>query len=223
MTANFGIYDGTQRTPVRPQGLGSNPSRSAFLRSDGVWSQIGSGVAGMYPVGTSRFFGPANALGFALSPAGQQAQRLCLHPVVLNRPATVSDLSTYCSTSEAGSTLRLGLYGMDDNLRPTTLIADYGTVSGASTGGKTATGTTVVDGPFMLAVWASNHTTVRWSRYSVIRELYGESSVGYGRTNYFLTATSVDYSNGFPQRLPTLSVGETVGVNPDLAALMRFT
>lgn len=158
--------------------------------------------------------------------AAAYAQYLGLWPCYTSRRVRIDGIATWCFTQESGSTLRLGIYACSDlNLTVGSLIADYGAVSGASTGKKEATGTTYVDaGWFFIAVWASNHSTVRWMRATSFREPPFGSQIALGRSYFaWVSSSTQDYSSGLPSTPPTLSLADTAS-NPNLAvAQYRFT
>ena len=66
---------------------------------------------------------------------------------------TVSAVGLNVSTLAAATSIRIGIYAADNNLQPTTLMVDAGTVSSATTGWKTVTGlsTSLTPGPYLFA------------------------------------------------------------------------
>lgn len=174
---------------------------------------------------TASYFQPGIGQGDAGSQSAATAQTCTWIPFYIERPRTVASIGNYCFTLEAGSTMRLGLYTcLSTNFEPDALIADYGTVSGASTGFKTATGTTVVGpGVFWVASWASNHTTVRWSKIT----LGGQSALGCnpatGRFYPGFSISAVDYSAGLPATATGYSIIDSASSSNAPASMVRFT
>lgn len=166
------------------------------------------------------YYLPLSASGWVSTMGAAAAQMPLWYPFMLDRRMVVAGIHTYCWTGEADSYLRVGLYNCDDRWRPTTLIADYGTMSGASTGLKNAAGTTVVPaGMFSLCVWSSNHTSVRWSKISAIdpRGAFGEREPAFnaGQMCYRLQTETADYSAGLPATMVGTAVyGLGVGNYP---------
>jgi len=127
-------------------------------------------------------------------------------PYLIDRPMIVGAISTYCWTGEAGASLRCGLYSCDNNWLPVTLLADYGNMAGDTAGVKTITGgtTEVPAGMFLLCVWPSNHSTVRWSSpASAMPDVFGESSPASGAVScaWRLQTETADYSAGLPSTI----------------------
>lgn len=156
-------------------------------------------------------YGPLTTNGTTGAAAGSFAQRPFWWPFIADRTLTIATINCYCWTLEAGSTLRLGIYNCTDEWVPTTLVADYGTVSGAATGLKTATGTsTVPAGPFVICVWPSNHAAVRWSVASS-HNASGSKPLGHpleGSTHgaWRLQTETADYSAGLPSPITATSL-----------------
>lgn len=156
------------------------------------------------------------------------AQQAMWWPCYTHRDVTVAALATYCGTLEAGSTMRFGLYAnTGSDLAVGSLLADFGTVSGASTGTKEVTGSQAVSaGWFWVCNWISNHTTVRWLRRSFgsglppsfagVQNAYGRHYMGY-------KATSVDYSAGLPSSPPALTLMEHITDTQAAFPYWRFT
>lgn len=198
----------------------------------------GGGISAAFPhygraaradvfAGITNGYLPLSCMTGSVSNAGASlAQRPFWWPFILDRPMVVSAVATWCWASEASSTLRAGFYACDDEWVPTTLLADYGTMSGASTGAKTVTGTTEIPaGLFSLCLWPSNHTTVRWSKPSVGTPLaFGETSQASGTYNlgWRLQSETADYSAGLPASITASTLYPfTVATNP-IVAYLRF-
>jgi hypothetical protein len=126
-----------------------------------------------------------------------------------DRPVTVT-IRVRVQTLEVGATARLAIYRLNDDLIPTTLVEDFGTVSASTTGTKSVTGTIAVSGPFAVAVWASNHSTVRYTRAATtIAEgnlLFGDSTAYNGQYGMCWGVEAVDYSAQFPSTAPTVAI-----------------
>jgi hypothetical protein len=112
--------------------------------------------------------------------------------------------------AESGATLRVGTYNLDDDLRPSTLVEDYGTMNASSTGIKSIVGTFPVIGRFAVALWASNHANVRYTRASATlveaHYLFGDASAYANNQGYCWGVDSVDYSGGFPAVAPAVTI-----------------
>jgi hypothetical protein len=121
------------------------------------------------------------------------------------KPMTVQHIATFVSTLESGAEQRLAIYNVNENGAPTTLIADYGTVSASSTGRKLASGSTVVTGRFAIGVWSSDHSTVRYFRAStaLTEMMLGDGSFLDSPGAVCWGIDNVDYSAGFPATAPT--------------------
>lgn len=142
-------------------------------------------------------------------------------PCYTHKRITIDSIATYVFVGEAGSTCRFGIYNADSTFLPGTLLADYGTVSGATTGQKDASGSTVVNpGVFWLATWFSNHTAVRFTSvtYTVSNTFFGDT-VANNSVGQMLRLANQDYSAGFPASYPG---GATI-VNGGPAVYYRFT
>ena len=157
--------------------------------------------------------------------AAAYAQFVGYWPCYTNRRIRIDGIATWVFTQETGSTLRVGVAQANADLTPGTLIADYGTLSGASTGKKEATGSSYIDaGWFFLAAWASNHSTVRWMRATSFREPPFGSQIALGRSYFaWVSSATQDYSSGLPTNPPALALADSTS-NPNLPiAQYRFT
>lgn len=138
-------------------------------------------------------------------------------PAYVDRSSTIQ-VHTYCWTLESGSTARASLWTADNStVKPGTLVEDLGTVSGASTGGKSwTTSTNTVQGWFFIGIWISNHTTVRWNRpgsgmYDLHgSQIFGGKGIAGGRPQVAWRAASLDYSSSWSSSLPTLVASNSV-------------
>lgn len=156
------------------------------------------------------------------------AQQAMWWPCYTHRAVTVAALATYCGTLEAGSTMRFGIYAnTGSDLAVGSLLADFGTVSGASTGAKEVSGSQAVSaGYFWVCNWQSNHSTVRWLRRSFgaglppsfagVQNAYGRHFMGY-------KVTAVDYSAGLPASPPSLTLMDHVSDTQAAFPYWRFT
>jgi hypothetical protein len=190
-----------------------------FLRADGTWATpSGGGGGGTMPFAlpSAQWMYPQHmGTGATNTQAAATAQRFHLTPMFIARDCTVTDALARVQTLESGATMCLGIYGSDDELVPTTLIADFGTVSATTTGDKTITGLSqaLSQGWVFLATWCSNHSTVRYAKFSVA-SLGVWSPFGHHtsqRTNWGRAlGGTIDYSAGLPSTPPTTAVVEHV-------------
>lgn len=160
------------------------------------------------------------------SATASQASKMFILPIFVSRRLTVAALAVRVSTLEAGSTIRLGLYPLGADWAPGTLTVDYGTVSGASTGMKEATGSTVIDpGWYGIAAAFSNHTTIRtWSGTPTAgtTPLLGVTASTTGSAQHFIGwQESADYSAGLPSTTTASLIQSDSTVYPMLFA--RFS
>lgn len=111
-----------------------------FRGSDGgAGEQLTLGPEGNVPVIRSTAWhnwGYGNAAAINI-PDG----RLFAMPFWPGRACTLTGVAVNVTTLLAGSTLRMGIY-VSDGVLPTTLLADFGTVTSASTGIRSITGLT---------------------------------------------------------------------------------
>lgn len=173
------------------------PGDSAMARSS-------NGISGQgyhYPAGMS---GVSSA-------SSSQAQMAGWVPFWLPKACTPT-LFIYCWTAQAGATARFSVWSNDgDNFKPSTLLEDVGTVSGATAGNKEVTGAVSVGpGWVWVGVWASNHSSVRWSRGSSGRGPMGDSANANGRSVWGYSASALDYSSAWSSTLPTLAAFDNV-------------
>ena len=97
----------------------------------------------------------------------------------------------------------------------------FGLLVGLATSAIFAPMMATVTGWFFLAVWASNHTTVRWVRpmfdLSKCQMFGGTTGVAWGRSQYGWRVAGVDYSSAWDSTLPTLeAASDIVHQNPIL-------
>lgn len=141
------------------------------------------------------------------------AQSAWWFPFWLPRSCTPT-VNQYCWTLESGSTLRASLWSNNDaTFKPSTLLEDLGTMSGSATGAKSVAATEAVDAGWVwVGLWASNHTTVRWNRYSGAWNpaLMGDVDPMATRIAFGWTAGGLDYSSAWPGTLPTLTAANSV-------------
>jgi hypothetical protein len=182
-----------------------------------------SNPTSIYANRSDRWYPPIGPTGAIQASSASNANRICFWLYAVQRPLTVNRIGTYCWTGEAGSLLRFGLYNVGLTGLPTSLIADYGTVSGATAGGKTASGSTVVNGIFALACATSNHTSVRWSVTPGSQYIFGDGSLALNRPGFFQFESGTDHSAGLPSAAPTVSIGDTVTGPPQIVGLVEFT
>lgn len=153
---------------------------------------------------------------------GSTANNFQFAPMWFPEAKQVTGIVVECSTLESGATIRLGLYAMDSALYPTTRLADYGTVSGTTTGVKTATGSTTV-GPGWIAIGIahSNHSTVRWigiDNFTSTLSPYGYYSEVGRRRSMCYVKTGTDYTGS---TLPDPAPASMVFMRAQLEAIIN--
>jgi hypothetical protein len=189
-------------------GATGHPRR--ILRDDAITELGGGGGGGAagLPHATGQLYLPPWTNPSLIGAGTRHAEDAAFIPWWIKAGRTLHSATTYCSTAEAGSTLRLGVHEMDDNMNPGDLIVDLGTVSGASTGAKTVSdGSTVLPGQFCLTAWFSNHSTVCWFRHTGVAwaPLGEDVTNGPAFTKMFICRVKldVDYSAGLPDPGPS--------------------
>lgn len=142
------------------------------------------------------------------------AQGLFLYPKYVSRPITLAGLSCSVTTLEAGATARLGYYALNDDWSSGTLVTEYtsgGAVDCSTTGVKTAAGSDVVaPGWYLLAVWCSNRTTVRFSKAAGFNPGIMGHPTGSLNRYCFAFKVTADYSAGLPATVSGWSLMNTV-------------
>jgi hypothetical protein len=141
------------------------------------WSNV-SGVD-KHPIpkaGATSYWGiPGVWSGAAYTTKTLAANILYYQPFIVSGTSaiTVSAVGLNVSTLVASTSIRIGIYAADNNLQPTTLMVDAGTVSSATTGWKTITGlsTSLTPGSYVFA-YVSNGAPV-------VSSLTGNSWFGY--------------------------------------------
>lgn len=136
----------------------------------------------------------------------------------VDRPAILSELRVTCITLQSGALLRLGIYTVSDwNTTSVTgsLLVDYGTVSGATIGNKSAGGSQLLGvGWYAIATACSNHSTVRWYRAGSMHLPIHGFSWAYMANQLGWLKTGTDYSGGLPSTIPSPLVQFTAA-NPE--------
>jgi hypothetical protein len=144
------------------------------------------------------YYLPQFLTGGGTAQSAALAQTLTVWPMWVPRRTTVAAIQCNVTTLEAAAFIRLGVYAVtlaDSGFTLGSLLADYGTISAATTGLKEVTGSQVVGpGWFGLAAWLSNHTIVRYARPGFANFGYGTSISNAGPVGWTLGA--VDYSAG---------------------------
>jgi hypothetical protein len=133
-----------------------------------------------------------------------QATYAVWYPFFIPRQTAVT-LSLSCATLQASSFIRVAMFSADEGtLLPVARTEDVGTVSGASTGIKQITTAGTYQGLVYVALWLSNHATVRWIRLAV--DSSAMNPFGSAGTNiripYGWIATGLDYSASWPAGSP---------------------
>lgn len=157
------------------------------------------------------------------------ANTISYFSIFVPEPCTLTEVGAACVTAQASSLVRLGLYTFNGLSGVTTLdgdlVADFGTVSGASTGDKTISVSQAVErGLYLIAAAGSNHTSVRWRRPVTALSphgFFGESSTA-GESTAFWRNTGTDYSGGLPSTV-VVSVAESSGNIAAVWPWMVFT
>lgn len=219
VVASDAIFDAKGDLPV---GTGADAAARLAVGPNGTSPIADSNTTtGLRYVGNSRTKAPTGTgVGFYLpdtcattnvAPQTSAAPQAAVWwPIWVPRRCTPT-LAVSCWTAEAGSTLRFSTWANDEaTFRPATggLIEDLGTVSGATTGVRSVTCATPLNpGWNWIGVWASNNTTVRWSRFSgsLNANLMGDSAVNDTRIVFGWGATALDYSSAWNTTLPTLT------------------
>jgi hypothetical protein len=184
-----------------------------------------SNPLGYMPARANYFQAPGGFNPLNNSSTVSNANRINFFGYTVSRPININRIGIYCWTLQADSLLRIGIYNVDDNAVPTSLIADFGTVSGASTGTKTVTASVSVFGPFAVAYAASNHSTVRWGQILPVagNSVFGDSAIANGQNACVLFVSGTDYSAGLPDPAPAVSVGTSSAHLPLIGGLVEFT
>lgn len=166
--------------------------------------------------------------GGAAPQSAANAQVATWFPCWVHKPVRPL-LRSYCFTLEAGSSARFALWTLDHaTIRPGTLIEDLGLMAGTSTGAKALSASTAtVTGWFFLAVWASNHTTVRWGRPTFDSskcQMFGAAvGVAWGRNQYGWRVEGVDYSSAWNSTLPTLQAASDIDHGNPILPYWEYT
>ena len=229
--ATDAIFDAKGDLPV---GTGANTAAKLTVGSDGT-SPVAStnestGLIYARPVpyptpvdGTNIYVSPVGVINSATAAGSARAQIMVGYLLTLDTRRTLAGISTNVATLESGATARLGVYACGAGLQPGALVADYGTIDASTTGTKEATGSTVLDpGCYILAGWASNHTTVRYWRYVAAAAVWGFGT-SVNRFNYCVVAVPADYSAGLPSNWPTFSYGNSIGNQNEMIVWARFS
>ena len=228
--ATDAIFDAKGDLPV---GTGADAAAKLTVGADGSsLTADSSAAAGVAWLGAVSIKAPKTADGGIHTPettlAGGAAPQYAANaqvatwfPCWVHKPVRPL-LRSYCFTLEAGSSARFALWTLDHaTIRPGTLIEDLGLMAGTSTGAKALSASTAtVTGWFFLAVWASNHTTVRWGRPTFDAskcQMFGTMEPAWGRNQYGWRVAGVDYSSAWNSTLPTLQAASDIDhANPIL-------
>lgn len=234
--ATDAIFDAKGDLPV---GTGADAAAKLTVGADGSsLTADSSAAAGVAWLGAVSIKAPKTADGGIHTPettlAGGAAQQSAANaqvatwfPCWVHKPVRPL-LRSYCFTLEAGSSARFALWTLDHaTIRPGTLIEDLGLMAGTSTGAKALSASTAtVTGWFFLAVWASNHTTVRWGRPTFDSskcQMFGTTGVAGGRNQYGWRVAGVDYSSAWNSTLPTLQAASDIDHGNPILPYWEYT
>lgn len=151
-------------------GTGANTATKLTVGANGTFPVANSSASSGLSYVTSPRIVPKKLLPYAhgsnfSNGAASQANSVFFYPFWTDRPVTISTINMKCTTLESGASMRFGVYsisGQPEYNSTLTLVADYGTVSLATTGLKTASGSTIVGpGWFVIGAACSNHSTAR--------------------------------------------------------------
>lgn len=172
------------------------PRRMLFASSQGTYGAT---------TGSGRHSPLTCASAQTVGQAASNATNAVWYPYFVPRSSTLT-ISMRCSTLQASSTARIAIFSASETtLQPVTMLEDLGTVSGASTGDKQLTSVGTHSGLIFVAVWQSNHSTVRWIRVNVVdgpMRVFGSAGGASSRIIYGWIATGLDYSAGWPAGSP---------------------
>jgi hypothetical protein len=137
--------------------------------------------------------------------AASVATNAVWYPFFIPRQTAVT-ISVNCTTLQASSIIRIAMFSADEGtLLPVTRTEDAGTVSGASTGVKQLTTAGTYVGLVYVALWLSNHSTVRWTRVNPDASAlnpFGGAGGANARVPFGWIATGLDYSASWPAGSP---------------------
>lgn len=221
--ATDAIFDAKGDLPV---GTGADTAAKLTVGTNGTLPLADSNQStGLIYVGAPRTKAPTTAGGCGTylpdtcsnttvtTQSSASAQSAWWFPYWLPRRCTPT-VNQYCWTLESGSTLRASLWSNNDaTFKPSTLLEDLGTMSGAATGAKSvAASGSVGPGWVWVGLWASNHTTVRWNRFAGNwnAALMGDVDPMATRIAFGWTAGSLNYSSAWNSTLPTLTAANSV-------------
>lgn len=112
--------------------------------------------------GTKDYIVPGVALRGVGNAAAIGANLIIYLPVVITEPKTLTEMAVEVTTAVAASSLRIGLYRMNDVCQPTSLVFDSGLLGSATTGKKSVTtSTSLAPGPYLAAVASDAAVQIR--------------------------------------------------------------
>lgn len=159
----------------------------------------GGGSATQYP------FGHSGTSDYSGSTGVSSATCAIWMPFYVERSVTLDSISVSVHTASAGATARLGVYSISNPTASSltgSLVTDFGTVSGASTGGKTATGTaSLTAGWYAICVAFNSNSTVRWKYGGMYFKPYGFNPA-YVQDQIGWRETGTDHTGGLPASIP---------------------
>lgn len=210
-SANFGT--GTSGQVLTSNGTGVAPT---FQTSTGgtapggglgfpPWATLAYQVGGWSPILCT---GTTSGAGYFA------ANKICLIPAVLPSGITVTSMSINCAVRVGTDSVRMGVYTMAKTAEAT-LLADFGTVSVASTGLKTISSlsTVLVPGYYYFAVIFASVTNTYTVPSGIICPLYTfNDSFQYnnGTSTFPASVTAANISSGGGLGAPRIGITGTL-------------
>lgn len=126
-------------------------------------------------VNTSNYYFPAGAVG-AATPSTLTAGVVYYTLLIVPNTTTYTKIGAKVTSSVAASTMRFGIYQNSNGL-PTSLIADYGTVTSASTGDQEITiSQTLEPNCYWIAMQPSGAIAINWFLCALGHSFVGANS-----------------------------------------------
>lgn len=136
---------------------------------------MGSYHAAAYGYAGSTYVRPLT-VSTASSTMSIVASTIYLFPFSFDEVVTPSSVAIRCGTLSASSSIRLVIYAVKGDGMPSTLVADLGTVSTASTGEKTIAYTTPLYGQYWIGLISSAHTPALST--ITLQTFFGQQTLG---------------------------------------------